>query len=60
MLNVKKATAVIFGTKDETLAIGRPGRLRLVRAAERRFTRVGWPASTFCTQMSKFPSLSHA
>ena len=31
----EEATAVIFGTKDETLAIGRPGRLRLVRGGAR-------------------------
>src|SRR5688572_1280053 len=29
-VNREEAAALIFGTKDETLAIGRPGRLRLV------------------------------
>ena len=36
----EEATAVIFGTKDETLAIGRPGRLRLVSRRTRHPHRV--------------------
>ena len=36
----EEATAVILGTKDETLAIGRPGRLRLVSRRTRHSRRV--------------------